>query len=355
MRKIVINGDFLAMKTFAGVSRFADETLKELDKMIDKTEVILLTPEYAEREVSYKNIKVVKMGNSSLNIWRNTTLPQYIKKQKGLLVDFTQAFPGGVKGITYIHDCIPELYPNSYETRLKRLIRRPIKLLQRKLAAQRAVALMTLTENSRKDIIRFFKVKEEKIVISYTGWQHISNTVEDMTVFEDLPDIKEGNYCFTLGSRVWHKNLKWVLAAAKENPQYKFVISGDNRFLANFEEVKNSVSDNVIFTGYISDGKIRALMAHCKAFLFPTLYEGFGMPPMEALSAGAPIIISNTSCMPEIYQDAAHYIEPLEYVGIDIDKILSEKVATPETVLNQYSWEKTATILYEEILKCAKA
>lgn len=355
MQRIVINGDFLAMQTFAGVSRFADETLKELDDMLDKMDVVLLTPEYAERKVSYKNIKVVKMGRKSLNIWRNTTLPRYIKKHKGLLVDFTQAFPIGIKGIIYIHDCIPELYPSGYETKLKRFVRRPIKLLQRKLAARNARVLMTLTENSKKDIIHFFKVKEEKIVVTYTGWQHISNTVEDMTVFENFPDIKEENYCFTLGSRVWHKNLKWVLAAAKENPQYKFVISGDNRFLANFEKVKKSVSSNVIFTGYISDGQIRSLMAHCKAFLFPTLYEGFGMPPMEALSAGAPIIISDTSCMPEIYQDAAHYINPLVYSGINIDEILAGKVAEPETVLNQYSWKRTASILYREIIKCVKA
>lgn len=357
MQKIVVNGDYLALKTFAGVGRFAEETMKKIDAMIPGSgmEFAILTPEYAARNVRYKNIKLVKQGHASLNIWKNTTLPRYVLKQKAILVDFTQAFPMGVKSITYIHDCIPEKFANSYETKVKRYIHRPIKLLQRKYAAKHCLKLMTLTENSKKDIISCYHVPQEKVVVSYTGWEHIINTVEDDAIFAKLENIKKGQYCFTIGSRVWHKNLKWVLSAAKQNPQYKFVISGDNRFLANFEELKNNVPENVVFTGYISDGEVRALMANCKAFLFPTLYEGFGMPPMEALATNAPIIISNTSCMPEIYEDTAHYINPLKYDEISIDAILQESVAESNKVLEKYSWEKTAAILFRTIKECAKS
>lgn len=356
MYKIVVNGDYLALKTFAGVGRFAEETMKKIDLMIPKSgmEFVILTPKYAARNVKYKNIKLVKQGNAPLNIWKNTTLPYYVLKENAILLDFTQAFPIGIKSVTYIHDCIPEKFVNSYETKIKRYIRRPIKLLQRKYIANHCLKLMTLTENSKKDIIAYYHVPKEKIIVSYTGWEHIINTEEDDGIFSKLDNIKKGEYCFTLGSRVWHKNLKWVLSAAKQNPQYKFVISGDNGFFAKFEDLKKNVSKNVVFTGYISDGEIRALMANCKAFLFPTFYEGFGMPPMEALATNVPIIISNTSCMPEIYEDTAHYIDPLKYDNISIDDILQENVAEPSKVLKKYSWEKTASTLFKTIKECTK-
>lgn len=355
MRTIIVNGDYLALKTFAGVARFAEETIKEIDRIIsniDDVEVIVFAPEYTEREAIFQNIKVVKRGKLSINLWKNITLPIFVKRRKGILLDFTQAFPMGIRMVTYIHDCIPEIYPNSYETKIKKYIRRPIKLLQRRIAARNCLKLMTLTQNSKKDILRFFPVLEDKVVVSYTGWEHIVNKKVDEKIFTKIEGLYRGNYCFTLGSRVWHKNLKWVIAAATQNPQYKFVISGDNSYLEGFDTLKDNMPHNVIFTGYISDGEVRALMANCKAFLFPTLYEGFGMPPIEALSTGVPIIISNASCLPEIYEDAAHYIEPLEYNNISIDEILRSPVTVPDKVLEKYSWEKTAQIVFDTVIKC---
>ena len=84
-------------------------------------------------------------------------------------------------------------------------------------------------------------------------------------------------------------------------------------------------------------------MAHCKAFIQPSLSEGFGMPPLEAVSAGArDIIVSNVTALPEVYGECAHYIDPTKYENIDMDEILATEVRDPSVLLEKYSWEKSA-------------
>ena len=83
--------------------------------------------------------------------------------------------------------------------------------------------------------------------------------------------------------------------------------------------------DNVIYLGFVSDEEMKTLMANCKAFIHPALYEGFGITPMEAMSVGAELIISNAACLPEIYGKSAHYIDP-HNSDVDLDKLLSEPV-----------------------------
>ena len=91
-----------------------------------------------------------------------------------------------------------------------------------------------------------------------------------------------------------------------------------------------------------------ALFQNCKAFLFPSLMEGFGIPPLEALYNGVPIIISDTSSLPEIYEDCAHYIDPMKY-DYCLDEILNEQVGAPEKILEKFSWKISAQQWYELI------
>ena len=152
-----------------------------------------------------------------------------------------------------------------------------------------------------------------------------------------------GEYFFSLGSRYKHKNMDWVFAAARQNPGYKFVVTGHNTLADYSKDIEASAPENVIFTGFLSDEKVKALMAHCKAFIQPSLSEGFGMPPLEAVSAGAKdIIVSNVTALPEVYGECAHYIDPLKYENIDMDEILATEVKDPSVLLDKYSWEKSA-------------
>ena len=109
---------------------------------------------------------------------------------------------------------------------------------------------------------------------------------------------------------------------------------------------------NVVYLGYVSDGEAKSLMANCRAFLFPTLYEGFGIPPLEAVACGAKqILVSDTPCMREVYGDCAGYID-LDTNPGNVDDTTPPQ-ADPQLLLEKYSWEKSAEkllgILKEEV------
>ncbi len=351
MKKIVINGDFLSFDTFAGVNRFASEILAEMDPLIDGQDVELLAHEYVKQTPSYTNIKTIKYGSQPILKWKNTSLPEYVKKNDALLVDLTQAFPFGVKGITCVHDCIPELVSTAYSGFVGKCIKKPLKMIQRRNAIKNSIAVITVSEFSKSDIVRLYHVNPEKIAVVGNAWQHMERTPYDNKILEKY-NLKLKKFYFSLGSRVPHKNLQWIVAAAIQNPEDTFVVSGNNSYSKGFDEAR--FPKNIVFTGYINDGEIRSLMANCKAFVLPSFYEGFGIPPMEALAENAAIIISNTSCLPEIYKKSAHYIDPYKTDIIDLDKILSEPVEGPEEVLDRYSWKKSAQTLYSIIRKCTE-
>jgi Glycosyltransferase len=103
-------------------------------------------------------------------------------------------------------------------------------------------------------------------------------------------------------------------------------------------------------TGYLTDGQVKSLLAKCRAFILPSYFEGFGLPPLEALSCGAKIIISNKTSLPEIYGNAAHYIDP-DNPEINLDDLLKQKVSKADALLKKYTLENTARRLYEIIQK----
>lgn len=351
MKKIVINGDFMTFDTFAGLSRYATEIIKELDKIVSHMNIILLIPEYCKLSPRYNNINVVRYGNEPILKWKNKSLRKYVKKYDALLVDLTQAFPIGIHGITCIHDCIPELVTTAYSGFFAKHIKKPIKLLQRRCAIKSNLHILTVSNFSKNDLVRIYHVDPNKITVVGNAWQHIKNVGYDNRIIEKY-NLVPKEYYFTLGSRVPHKNLKWIIEAAKQNVKVTFVVSGENKYQKNF--TKSSFPQNIVFTGYISDEEVKSLMANCKAFILPSIYEGFGIPPMEALAEGAPIIVSNAACLPEIYGLSAHYIDPYNYQNIDLEKILKSKVESKDVVLAKYSWKESARRLYEIINKYAE-
>ena len=90
-------------------------------------------------------------------------------------------------------------------------------------------------------------------------------------------------------------------------------------------------------------------MKKCKAFIHPSLYEGFGLPPLEAMSVGARCIVSNVSSLPEIYGRSVWYIDPYNYNEINLGKIMMEEIEDNTVVLNKYSWNKSAELFYKTI------
>ena len=104
--------------------------------------------------------------------------------------------------------------------------------------------------------------------------------------------------------------------------------------------------DNLFYLGFVNDEEAKSLMRYAKAFIFPSTFEGFGLPPLEALSVGTPCVCANTTSLPEVYGNSVHYVDPYEY-NVDLDTLLSEKVEDSSLALQKYSWENSAKKLYD--------
>ena len=150
-----------------------------------------------------------------------------------------------------------------------------------------------------------------------------------------------------MGSLSKRKNLKWIADYAVNHQDETFAISG--KMLSGLVPAELEVLqklDNVILLGYVSDGEVKALMQKCKSFILPSYYEGFGIPPLEALSCGAKIVISNAACLPEIYGDSAYYIDP-NNANVNLTELIMEERKNPSELLQKYTYQNAAEKFYQ--------
>lgn len=174
---------------------------------------------------------------------------------------------------------------------------------------------------SRSEIHHVYGVPEESIAIIPCAWQHEERINAAKDIFERFSFLAHGSYYFSMSSVNENKNFKWIAKAALKNKGAAFEIAG-GRSLGEYLK-RNGIEQpyNLHFLGYVTDEDAKTLMANCKAFLFPTFYEGFGIPPLEAMSCGAEAIVSDTVTMHEVYEDTVHYIDPLN-PDVDLDAIM---------------------------------
>jgi glycosyltransferase involved in cell wall biosynthesis len=211
------------------------------------------------------------------------------------------------------------------------------------LSASRMKMIFTVSEFSKHEILRYYKVDPLRISVVYSAWSHFERIYVDDKILS-RHKLMPGEYYFALSSMAPNKNFAWIAKVACNNPGQMFVIAGMSNKRV-FGGTKITIPKNMLLLGYISDGEAKSLMKSCKAFLFPSIYEGFGLPPLEALSVGAPVIVSSTSSLPEIYGDTVHYIDPHRY-NVNLELLLDEQVKNPENILSKYKWQKSAEIFH---------
>lgn len=346
-KKIIINGKIFTKKYISGVQRYTLEIINAIDKIVEKGKIEICTPMSATNIPEYKNIDIVKYSKLKGILWEQIAFAKYVKKNNGISINLGNVSPWVDPGIVCIHDINCMRNPRNFQKRMvlwyKFLFKRAIK---------KAKKIITVSEFSKKEMIDYYKIDEKRIAVVPNSWEHFEQIKEDNNVFVKYPELTEKEFFFSLGTLTKHKNLKWVLEVAKRNPQYLFAISGFVNIQKYKDQLDSDSPKNVIYLGYLTDGEVKAIYKKMKALLFPSVYEGFGLPPIEALSVEAKVVVSDIECMKEIFKKSVIYINPYDY-EINLDSLLKNDISDVKEVLNEYNWQESARkllkVIYEEV------
>ncbi|MBW8190576.1 glycosyltransferase family 4 protein [Neiella marina] len=312
--RFAINGRFLGRK-LTGVDRFADETIKALDEILEQDEVLarsvrirLLVPENCGETPCYKNIVVQKMGKLPGLLWEQFSLPFALCKGERLINLCNTAPIWRKSHIWVLHDAATKSMPEVYSWKFKLWYQILIPVL-----LKTANHVLTVSEFSRNDIAKQYDVNPKNIGVISEGGEHILNVASDQNILKKY-DLDNTPYLFAVSSMAKHKNFKLVLQAIENMVEVPFKVAiagGANMTVFGGQHATPSGNkDAVHWLGYVSNEELRALYESAYCFVFPSTYEGFGIPPLEAMNCGTPVLAANAASIPEVCGDAADYFNP---------------------------------------------
>lgn len=229
---------------------------------------------------------------------------------------------------------------------------------------KKSAYIITPTQFVANDIAAFQPSVAHKLVVTYEASE------PPLPVAGKRPKQIKANDRFLLyvGTAFPHKNLPKLVEAFgilhKQDPNLKLVLVGKKEI--HYEELEAHIktlpyANHVILTGFVTDEELKWLYEHCQAYVFASLSEGFGLPPLEAMAHGVPVVSSNASCMPEVYEDAAHYFDATDPADIaqKVHDVLTNKTLRNTLIQNgyrqikKYSWRKMAEetlAIYKRVL-----
>lgn len=238
-----------------------------------------------------------------------------------------------------------------------------------KYSAEHATKIFTISNASKNDILKIYKKKDEDVIVTHLGIKHELSKMNNELSKKELEE-KFGisnKYILFVGTLQPRKNITRLIEAfslLKENDT-ELVVVGKKGWL--YEDIlaapqKFGVQERVKFLDFVTDAQLPFLYKHAEVFVLPSLYEGFGLPVLEAMKLGCPVITSNVSSLPEAGGDAALYINPEDTADIaeKIEKVLTDKDLRERMIkkgyqhIKQFSWEKTARDTLEILEEVAK-
>lgn len=358
MERIVVNGRFLA-QPLTGVQRYARETLAALDRALDESaplrarfDVVLAVPAGVVLP-TLRRIRVQTLGFLRGHAWEQLTLAAFARG--AVLLNFSYSGPlFKRRQLVTIHDATAVVSPESFTASYKAVHHLMVRVLGR-----RAASVMTVSAFSRDEIARHFGLKRE-IVVGREGWEHALAHGDAQSTLARY-GLRSGQFVLAVGSVKPNKNfhaLEEALVLAPDLPWHIAIAGARN--LGIFRDA-DRVPKNVRMLGYVSDEALGHLYQHAAWFVFPSLYEGFGLPAIEAMGNGCPVIAARAAAIPEVCGDAAVYFDPqrpqtlaqaLQRVAAE-PQLRDDMIARSHARLARYSWRMNAEIVLTQLASLA--
>jgi glycosyltransferase involved in cell wall biosynthesis len=307
---ITINGRFLTQPVI-GVQRYANELLRAWDTMLAEGEINpqqyrfdVVIPSNTELVSPFRMIPFLRIGYLKGNPWEQIEVPWFTHGK--FLFNPCNSAPILKNGqAVTIHDASTFAVPQSYS----RLFRIKYYLIL-SIISRTANVILTVSQFSKNELVKYLHLQPHKIHVIPLGCDHILRASSDQTVFtkHGIPDRP---YLLAVGSNAFHKNFSLLHQAITHIPtgEVNMIIAGGD-FKRSFNATSNANLPGFLRIGYVSDPELRALYQNALGFVFPSFYEGFGIPPLEAMACGCPVIASNAASLPEVCGDAALYFNP---------------------------------------------
>lgn len=362
MIDIVINARFLS-QPLTGVQRYATEIMRQFDAMIDsgridgnRYHIVLAIPRDCQPSTSFKHLEVKRIGRVNNNLWEQLSLARYSAGK----VLYNPCNTGPIlhdrDQVITIHDAsvfaLPATYTFLFRTKYQILIW---------LLGRRSAVTFTGSKFSKDELVHHCGLNPEKIRVVYLGHEHILELPCDDQVWKDRFSTSKP-YILAVGSHSFHKNSTGVIKALELMPDapVQLVMIG-GVFSKVFRSMSHSENLSVQRLGYVSDANLRSLYSHAVAFIYPSFYEGFGLPPLEAMACGCPVIVSNRASLPEVCGDAAEYCNPEDPSDIfrairrviDDENHRAELIQKGKAQVTKFNWKSAAETIWEEIEKLA--
>jgi glycosyltransferase involved in cell wall biosynthesis len=343
-----------------GIGTYIRNLLRHLARMDDRTDyVVVCRPEDRETLAALgENFRAVPETAGNYTLAEQVKIPMALRRERVTLFHAPHyVLPPLIRcrSVVTIHDCIhlmfPQYLPNRFAFDYARTSIRG--------AAKRATRVLTVSESSKRDILKYVDTQPEKIDVIYNAYDErfaIDPAEEDVVRVRERYQLQD-EFVLYAGNVKPHKNLERLIDAfqivrKRGLDHLKLVLIGDD--ISKYTALRRAVHRHqlhkyVRFLGYLPEETLAVMYRLAAVFVFPSLYEGFGLPPLEAMASGTPVVTSNVSSLPEVAGDAAVLVDPYDPVAIadGIYRVLTDEQLRKDlrhrgvARAGMFSWEQS--------------
>ncbi|UFS69772.1 glycosyltransferase family 4 protein [Geomonas sp. RF6] len=349
MSSLVVNGRFLSQGV-TGVQRYATELVSALSRRNGADSFHVLTPANAHPLVP--SLETRQVGILNGHLWEQLELPRFSRKE--LLLSLCNTGPlYHSNQVPAVHDAAVFAAAAGFSGPFLAWYRYLLPRLCR-----RARLVLTVSEFSKGELVRYCGADPRKIEVVPNGTDHIDRIVSDPGALEKFR-LCGRPFVLGVGSLHPNKNFKIFMEVAEAfaGKGVAFVVAGGGN--SQVFAQSGHASDHVRFLGYVTDSELKALYSAATCFLFPSLYEGFGIPPLEAMRCGCPVLASSAASLPEVCGDAALYASPHSAAEFtrQMSRVLESEALREEMTLkgkekaDHFRWDESAARLASSVAR----